>query len=122
MPYQSYRDLEDEVNDLTPDDSVAATRATDNLQDLIPSVGAVPPPNPAIAAAIKAKADKKVKSPLTTESDPAIEAAGEIHKDPILQQFDETQNKLDAYRKAKVGADSILNMGQALSGFAQGVN
>lgn len=79
-------------------------------------------PNPAVKDAIKKRAQTVLKNPLVQKGDPAIDKAGRLNQDPLLQQFDESQDKLNSYREAKAGADAITNLGQAAASFAQGAN
>lgn len=122
----NYLDLEDKLlddeDDQTPDDSISANGP---IQDLRPQVSAPsraaagPAYDPKVAAAI---AKRKIENPLTTSANQKLENASPLAQDPLLTQFDESQKKLDEYRKVKSDNDYLANMGQVASMLAQGVN
>src|SRR4051812_31121947 len=109
MANKSYLNLEDEINDEQPYDSLSNR---DPLVDVAPSQS-----NAVKQAIMSRMAGKNVD--LSNMDEPSV---NDLSSDPLMMDFEQNQSKLQDYRKAKVGSDYINNLGAAFSHIAQGVN
>lgn len=103
MANRNYRDPEDESeDDLIPDSSISSR----------PTVGNIAP-SPAIPS---------VKDFLTQKMSTSKVDPNSLEADPLMQQYMKEKSDTDDFRKVKMQADHVSNLGQAFSQLAQGTN
>jgi hypothetical protein len=105
MANQSYLNLEDEMDD-------EDNQPYDSLSNRDPLVDVSPSQSDAVKQAIL----NRMSGSATTKKD------DELASDPLMKDYQKSQDNVDEFRKAKLGADYINNLGSAFSQVAQGAN
>jgi hypothetical protein len=139
MPNKSYLDLKDELDDepnaseledymmgggdMSPYDSISDRVSPEDEEEVAetPAPAAAPPVNPVYDAILGRVSSRRPVTPWR-QTPPRPYTLAEFKEDPLMQEYETTQKDLEGYRRAKLQADAMGNLGQSFAQIARGVS